>query len=99
MRLTPKPSPMPNEIWWKWANFAVLAGGLVILSRSTRVLSSVHGQRKSSRGFRTPPRFALKPKLAPLRSRARSEISPGKSKILKATSKAEIADRGRTNAG
>ena len=21
-------SPMPNEIWWKWANFAVLAGGL-----------------------------------------------------------------------
>lgn len=21
-------APMPNEIWWKWANFAVLAGGL-----------------------------------------------------------------------
>ena len=20
--------PMPNEIWWKWANFALLAGGL-----------------------------------------------------------------------
>ena len=21
-------APMPNEIWWKWANFALLAGGL-----------------------------------------------------------------------
>jgi F-type H+-transporting ATPase subunit b len=21
-------TPMPNEIWWKWANFALLAGGL-----------------------------------------------------------------------
>jgi F-type H+-transporting ATPase subunit b len=25
-------SPMPNEIWWKWANFAVLAGGLGYLA-------------------------------------------------------------------
>jgi F-type H+-transporting ATPase subunit b len=24
-------APMPNEIWWKWANFAVLAGGLAFL--------------------------------------------------------------------
>lgn len=23
--------PMPNEIWWKWANFAILAGGLGFL--------------------------------------------------------------------
>ena len=25
-------SPMPNEIWWKWANFAVLAAGLGYLA-------------------------------------------------------------------
>jgi F-type H+-transporting ATPase subunit b len=24
-------APMPNEIWWKWANFAILAGGLGFL--------------------------------------------------------------------
>lgn len=24
-------APMPNEIWWKWANFAVLAGGIGFL--------------------------------------------------------------------
>ena len=31
---------MPNEIWWKLANFAVLAGGLGYLFRSTPVLPS-----------------------------------------------------------
>lgn len=25
-------APMPNEIWWKWANFAILAGGLGYLA-------------------------------------------------------------------
>jgi F-type H+-transporting ATPase subunit b len=29
----PGEAPMPNEIWWKWANFAVLAAGLGYLIR------------------------------------------------------------------
>ena len=43
----------PNEIWWKWTNFGILAFGLGWLVRSTAVLISARAARRFRKGSRS----------------------------------------------
>jgi F-type H+-transporting ATPase subunit b len=87
-------APMPNEIWWKWANFAVLAGGLGYLIGKnagpffrTRTAQIRQGIQDAAR-----VRAEAEARAAEIESKI-SNLS-GEIDNLKATSKAEIAAEG-----
>jgi len=87
-------SPMPNEIWWKWANFALLAGGLgFFISKHAGPFfrARTEGIQKGIQDAATV-RAEAEARAAQIESKI-SNLS-GEIENLKATSKAEIASEG-----
>ena len=62
-------APMPHEIWWKWANFALLAGGLGYVIAKNAGPFSDRALRKFRKEFAMPPRCERTQKPEQRRSR------------------------------
>ena len=86
---------MPNEIWWKWANFAVLAGGLGYLIGKNAGPFFRSRTEEIQKGIRDAAevRAEAEARAAAIESKI-GNLSGEIERILKATSKAEIAAEG-----
>lgn len=88
-------APMPNEIWWKWANFALLAGLLGYLISKNAGPFFRSRTEEIQKGIQDAAQVRAEAEARAAQIEAKIGNLSGEIESLKATSKAEIASEGQ----
>jgi F-type H+-transporting ATPase subunit b len=87
-------TPMANEIWWKWANFALLAGGLGYLFSKHAGPFFRSRTEEIQKGIQDAAKVRAEAEARAAQIESKIGNLSGEIESLKATSKAEIAAEG-----
>lgn len=87
-------APMPNEIWWKWANFAILAGGLGYLIGKNAGPFFRSRTEEIQQGIREAAKVRAEAEARAAEIEGRIGNLAGEVEALRARSKEEIAAEG-----